>query len=360
MADQNLKCGACGQLIKTDAIPDQRIPCPTCERTLVVPIRTGSADITQIAMPVEAHKLVQDERSSSVFVAPWVISAAIHVLVLFVMGWYVFTEAIEFDSKELVIPEIRLSTNPGGVMEPGFRTADRFTIRDLGDTRKQQIPEIKEWRTKAPSKTSADLAPIGVGSGGDVKTPGSSGMTGAGRFFGLQPGGGGNIKRICYVVDCSGSMSETFDFVIAELKSSIGTLKKDQYFHVIFFSENRPIELDPKTLTRASRSNKQAAYRFLDTIVAERGTEPGPALKRAFDVNNDKGEGAQLIYFLTDGGFDPKLLGQLAAWNRRRSVAINTISFVYRSDEQLLREIAALHGGQFKFVSRHDLGLQRR
>ncbi|MCZ6654232.1 MAG: VWA domain-containing protein, partial [Planctomycetota bacterium] len=167
-------------------------------------------------------------------------------------------------------------------------------------------------------------------------------------FFGLGRGAL-HARKICYVVDRSGSMVDELDYVKEEVMRSINRLHRVQQFHVIFFSGGPPIEAPPKKFVHAIKNYKKQAFEFLSTIEAGGSTEPSKAMSRAIRL------GADLIYFLTDGEFAPTLVEQLKKWNKDQKVRIYTIAFLRRNGEDLLRQIARQNGGEFRFVSEDDL-----
>ncbi|MBI4717111.1 MAG: VWA domain-containing protein [Planctomycetes bacterium] len=202
------------------------------------------------------------------------------------------------------------------------------------------------------------LTLIGVGAGGglggeDFSQFGAGGGGiggGAGRaeFFGL----GGAVKGvsgIVYVVDRSGSMTDTFQKVREELRRSISALRRSQKFHVIFFNAGDPLENPPKKLVSAIDAQKKAFFEFLDAVMPEGSTHPERSMRRALALKPD------LIYFLSDGGVDRGLLAKLDEWNRDRAVRIFTIAYFDQSGAALLEQIAREHGGEYKFVSENDL-----
>ena len=173
------------------------------------------------------------------------------------------------------------------------------------------------------------------------------------KFYSIRAG-----RRVVYVIDRSGSMFDTFDYVQAELKRSIRRLKPTQYFHIIFFAVGEPDENTPKMMVPATGVNKKQVYKYIDGITAEGQTKPLRAIERAFAVKNKKGKHAQLIYLLTDGEFDPEALKKIKQMQvkLKTKIKINTISFVYRGGEKILKQIAAENGGTYTFVSPDDLG----
>ena len=195
------------------------------------------------------------------------------------------------------------------------------------------------------------LAPYGLGRGGSGMAPKSS-------FFGT--GGGGNVYHVCYVIDRSGSMIDTFDAVRQEMLVSISRMRPIQDFHIILFAEGSPKELEHKRLVSATDRYKEDAAKFLEPVRAEGKTDPVPALNRAFDVlasaDITKRQG-KLIYLLTDGVFpdNAKVLDAVRKRNGgdKKTVLINTYLYGNRPPEaeKVLQAIAAENGGRYKYVS---------
>ena len=168
-------------------------------------------------------------------------------------------------------------------------------------------------------------------------------------FFGAGGSSARGARRIVYVVDRSGSMLDTFEYVAEELKRSISALRRSQKFHVIFYNSGKPLEAPPGRLVSAIQAQKDRFFAFLADVMPAGGTDPIPAMGRALSNEPD------LIYFLSDGQFEATLLDKLDAWNKERRTQIFTIAYVDRTGAELLERIAREHGGEFKFVSEDDL-----
>jgi len=193
------------------------------------------------------------------------------------------------------------------------------------------------------------LSIIGIGAGGGDVTGYGQGIGGGGPdFFGLG-GSARGVQKVVYVVDRSGSMYDTFSFVRHELKRSVSALRRSQKFHVIFFNVGAPLENPPRRLVPAVTAHREQLFTFLDEIVPGGGTDPIPAMRRAFEVQPD------LIYLLTDGEFKPTLMERLEEWNRDRRVRIFTIAFLGAGGGPMLERIAREHGGEYRYVSEDDL-----
>lgn len=187
--------------------------------------------------------------------------------------------------------------------------------------------------------------------------PPGGGRGGFGDVFGSSPTIFPPVEqtsgKIVYVVDRSGSMTDSIDFVKAELRRSIMKLGDDVEFHVIFYSSGPPVEMPTRRLVHATQRNKGLAYEFIDRIVPEGETDPSKALQRAFAVR------PELIYLLTDGEFDRGIIDLVKRLNAGGRTRVFTIGFLYTQPgttaEGVLKQIARQNGGEYKFVSEQDL-----
>jgi len=165
-------------------------------------------------------------------------------------------------------------------------------------------------------------------------------------FFGLPLGGAG---KIVFIVDRSGSMTDSIDFVKYELKRCIAVLSQEQQFYVIFYSSGPPVELPSRTLVHATVHNRQLAFEFIDGVIAQGETDPSKALERAFALGPDA------ICLLTDGEFDRAIIDLVRRLNVSATVRVHTLGFLYKTGESVLRQIAQENNGVYKFVSEADL-----
>jgi len=156
-------------------------------------------------------------------------------------------------------------------------------------------------------------------------------------------------RSIVYVIDRSGSMCDSIDYVKLDLKLSIGSLPEDTTFHVMFFGSGPPLEMPPRRLVAATDENKQLAMEFIDEICCGGETDPAPALRQALALSPDA------IYMLTDGEFDCEVVDLVKQLNVGGRTAVNTIGFLYSGAAGILKTIAAENGGVYRFVSEQDL-----
>ncbi len=166
-------------------------------------------------------------------------------------------------------------------------------------------------------------------------------------------------RKICYVVDCSGSMGGVFSRVKRKLTESIDSLQPDQYFYMLFFGGDKLFEYGDGRLTRATPQAKSAAGEFIKSIQPAGATNTMEAMERAIQVRDGGNKSPSIIYFLTDGfeltsddgyRFIQKIL------NIRKSFApavkINTIGFWPQDgDRRILEKIAEQTGGEFVYIS---------
>ena len=166
-------------------------------------------------------------------------------------------------------------------------------------------------------------------------------------------------RKVCYLVDCSGSMQGIFGRVRRELAESIRNLQPDQYFSIIFFGGDRLIESGNGKLIRATPQTKASAYRFIDSVRPAGKTNALAALERAVQIRDGSGTRPAVIYFLTDG-FElttedtHRFLQKVANILTRFAPAtkINTIGFWTQGDDrEMLKTIAGQSGGEFIFIT---------
>lgn len=313
---------------------------------------------TDIAARIDPPNETLDHRgassttlSGSRVVLVWIASVLVHIVLLAIL----FNKLFPFAHREPnAVPDARVEL-------VGNVDASTFTPRDDSPTLDSPIlqdpletkftPKQFQPLSELSNFKKPELSIVGVGTGGgaDLSRFGiSAGEHVAPQFFGLGKSAKA-AERVVYVVDRSGSMLDTFAHVRKELKRSIGTLKRGQKFHVIFFNAGEPVENPPKKLVNAITAQKKAFFDFLETIFPKGSTRPEQAMRKAIQLNPD------LIYFLTDGEFDPALVDKLRQWNAQRKVQIYTIAYFDESGATLLERIAREHDGEFKFVTEHDI-----
>jgi von Willebrand factor type A domain len=312
-------------------------------------------------------------------VLPWITSLSFHLIILAVALIFlpplVIRAAREVSKEQVIVPDTSLAEDghAGGIPNPGLggdptrqaaqesdpSAADSksWALRrsqDLADTLKNNPMENPNAMGAGTSLSSlsaiasgADLAAFGPRGGGGGIAPKS-------RIFGH----GGNVSRVIYVCDGSGSLVGIKEYVLkSELKNAVANLSPIQAFNVLIFQENPGshfLGID-QNIVMATPNNKSRLFDFLDQNLTFQGTtNPIPALEEAFAEN------PQLIYLLTDGDFDDPpsqvVLAKINELNADKKVHINTILLLgskaekdtYSAFEEIMTTIASENGGVYK------------
>lgn len=244
---------------------------------------------------------------------------------------------------------IEVQGDAGGWAQNPNQTITRSLIgeMDAGESRLNIGPDLSLGRA-APGAAGGDggqLAPFGIPGGGDGLGPRVS-------FIGV----GGNAKRIVYLVDASGSMTDAVDRLKAALITSIDKLAVTQQFNVVVFRDKDVLVFNKGRLINATTDNKRRAFDWVMREYYVSGmTDPMPAIRTSFSLQ------PELIYVLTDGfdqiaSFD-ELKDEFRKQNAGSKVKINTLLIRSRNEpelERVMKEIADQHGGVFKAVERNN------
>ena len=204
-------------------------------------------------------------------------------------------------------------------------------------------PPAAELEVAGPAALPA-LGGSGADSGANALSGGGAGTS----FFGISAKG----RRFAYIVDRSGSMSQSGKMSVAkrELAQSIQSLPDYAHFYVVLFSSGI---VEPSTQNGWTQARRTMVTRFIAWLNGSRdaeptgGTQPRPAFVQIFslDVRPD------VIYFLTDGEISNFTAEEVAQMNGNgRRVVINTIAFGDPTSQDLLKRIAEQSGGVYRFV----------
>jgi len=368
------RCSRCGKRLSVNESPGTEVACPHCNQATVVPADAQPTEVpgsvaavapepaaaappaADMAPLPEGEEPKEEEQGGmdtvmgwlALYVPSWGTSVLLHVAVVilaYFMAWQTEATQPPFEYKSAVVQSEKLKMekrlkpdqkqqSTRGKFRPGPSSIVRqFTQNPFPDVASNKLEQLQV---------------IGVGGGGK-EIGGFEGLgQGRGGFFGAG-GESDESAKIVYVVDRSGSMTDSIDFVKYELKRSIGELSEIKEFHVIFYSSGPPVEMPTRRLVNATERNKQLAFEFIDGVIAQGETDPSKALERAFDCR------PELIYLLTDGEFDRAIIDQVKRLNVGGKVTVHTIGFLYKTGETVLKQIADDNHGNYKFVSELDL-----
>ena len=283
----------------------------------------------------------------------WCVSIGLHVVLLCVFAVLTFSRACEPGQyrrgPSARIESIRQLTQSAPLMpkpliskSPAVIARNRYagaTDQSLPLDRIFSLPKpiLQDW--KPPTTADSGLLPTGGEFSGSIE------------LFASED----RQRKVCYLVDCSGSMQGIFSQVRSKLKESIKALHPDQYFYIIFFGDSKLYEIGSGKMFRATPKAKSKAVEFVDKMRPTGLTNAVAALERAVRIRDGKGRSPSLAYFLTDGfelanenaaAFDlriEKLLEQFAP-----TMKINTIAFLPQTaDRKMLESIARKTGGTF-------------
>lgn len=160
-------------------------------------------------------------------------------------------------------------------------------------------------------------------------------------FFGTIAEG----RRFVFVVDMSGSM-EGAKFLRArgELLRSVKDLFEDQEFSIVFYN-HQAFPLTESELLPVTKKNMSKTITWVNRVSPIGNTNPVPALRIAMNLEPDG------IFLLTDGEYpEPHAVVQVAGNQPTPKIPIHTLSFVNRVGEPVLKEIARVTNGTYRFV----------
>lgn len=302
-------------------------------------------------------------RRGSVAFWAWIGSIALHLIVLTAFGLIKFSQP-KTPLQELAIPTAKVSrikelieASPI-IPKPKIRKPIKSAPAGRMDTSAARLAAERIFGTAKPEHQGLGDLVKPSGSQSAYTFPESMVLSNKIEFFGSFT----DRRKVCFLVDCSGSMHGVFRRVQIKLKESIGDLQPDQYFYIIFFGGGRLFETGGGKLVRAGEESKTAAYEFVDSVRPAGRTNALSALKRALQISDEAGAGTSVIYFLTDG-FEltnkdaEEFSGKVADLRKifAPTTKINTIGFWPQlNDRRMLESIAKQSGGECVVVGDDD------
>ncbi|MBK8975912.1 MAG: VWA domain-containing protein [Planctomycetes bacterium] len=231
--------------------------------------------------------------------------------------------------------------------------------------------QVGSWRAWFAAEGAAVLAgdrPLGQG------RPSQRSDTERGYYFDIPQDG----KSMVYIIDASGSMAKEIEMQVPgtstgirlttrlaackeELIRALGTLPRDTYFNVIWYSD-LPYIYDAR-MQRADEKTIAAAQEWVRKLSPAGSTNIHDALQMAFTLT---GQGAKdknyelavdMIFLLTDGSptkpdgsldSTDKILVAVREWNPLKRVTIHTIGIGGELNAPFLEQLARENGGEFR------------
>jgi hypothetical protein len=269
------------------------------------------------------------------------ISAAFHVGLILVALFIIIPPSQQpepFQPGKVGIDLPRPDMKPADTEDPS-----KVESQEQHRSRTTMVPDAeanRDWRTIGVGRPQADLnirGPVDTvprtGPGRDDRDSGPP----------LNPG---RARTVVFLIDTSGSMFDRFDYLRVHLGRIIDGLVRYQKFELIFFSDS--VEPWRRSLVGASPSNKEAAKRFIQGIVAGGQTRPEAAIRMGLAHR------PELMIILSDGEFDSKVV-LVAELNKGHATQIDTYAYEYGSVAENLKRIAGQNGGLYRNITVSDL-----
>ena len=306
---------------------------------------------------------VSKDGQSSSNASAWALGIAIgiHIVILCILAGKTLSRASAEDNAAetpaATISQIAsLGETPAISPKPKIVEAPQLA-RANSSTKSWNLPTLSQQYRVSIGDDQTDLTPLASTSGKEKPMQTSSAIRpGRIEFFGNYS----YDRKVCFVVDCSGSMKGLFGQVVRQLKQTIDGLEPDQSFYIIFFGGNTLHEYGSGKMVRASSGAKEAAIKFALSIKPSGTTDAIRAIKRAMEIKDASGNKPAVIYFLTDcfeldgaaGKNFCKKIDKL-----RQDIApktkINTIGFwTQKNDRPMLDTIANDSGGRCVIISK--------
>ena len=332
------KCQFCGKTLKAeDSL--SKVQCPHCNNII-----EKFGDLTEKDQQNNIINFIAN------YIPSWGTSAIMHLALVLIVLMASWTSSIKYPNVEYTA-DIIVKKQNNIVRNETTNSSSRTTHRKV-DNPGSFI--YNKSLNPTPDLFKNNIKPVdtlGIG-GGSMDFGGLEGW-GRGRkgnsddsWFG--DGGEKNYKNIVYVIDRSGSMTDTIMYVKHELRKSIRNMSSSQKFYIVFYSSGPSVGISSGKLVPAIDINKELAYEFIDSMIPVGRTDPSDALKKAFSMSPD------VIHLLTDGEFEKDIIPLIDNLNKYKKISINTYCFVYPPGEYMLQEIARKNNGSYKFISESD------
>lgn len=313
---------------------------------------------------------IRRKRKSRRTVPAWRVSLLVHLALLPALGFVTFSvlendsillmtssiddsevaieEPVDLQIEELELDEAELEEV---ALEPSPFELDAQSLSDLIDPAQKLGAEV------GADLGFADMLPGDVGTlmaGPGGGEPAGGGRGGRNSFFGTPAEG----KRFLFVVDNSGSMKEgRMETTFLELMNSVSSMRRDQYFFVIFYSDRAyPLFYpDPADqLVPATKENKEKLQSWLSTVELCTGGRLIEAMELAEQLR------PQVVFLLSDGAYFGNRTMPYMTEEKDWPFVIHTLGMNVRNQQDAanLLAIGRAHGGTFRMVQASPVAIQ--
>jgi hypothetical protein len=382
------RCEHCGTMLGAADLHDKsacdsswRAKCPGCGKKITIPKLLAELPTPQLGLQgagaVGARTVIAGGEaghggaSSSAVgkvasLMPWTISLFFHMGIFLVMLFFILMNQMHRQILEISAPAAAYNEDPGGAANPG--TIGPGIDPNQASGKKEFSRNVNAGSIIDSARTDKQVSIFGRGAVGGGEDPGfghGGSGGGGGRTHFLKPEIGtaaGNCHSIVYVIDRSGSMIDSFDYLKNAMADTISRLSDLVEFDIILFSDGHPsfIEMGSKSLVPATANYKEAAGEFLSEQNVKGSTLAADGIRRAFDVLGKAGDrSGKLMILLTDGAFNDSdnVLQVFKERNADKKVLVNT--YLYAPSEEkagrdIMMKIAKENGGNYKFFDTRE------
>lgn len=315
-------------------------------------------------------------RGKATSLAGWGSSLLIHaaVILLGLLAYHLLHHPVKAPPESFVVPESFGPTDPihKGVAQSHKPSAGKLNslkrvLATAENASRKNPTTVSELLNGAAGRKNASL--IGLGSAGSIGGAmwGAGPASGNAAAFGITSGQGGHgppisffgiknkASRIVLLIDHSGSMIGKLHLVKAQIRITLDQLLPFQHFAVISFAHRYKI-LGPNRLIAGTEQNRRRVKQMLHGVLADghNDDELAPFLNAFVVAFKMK---PQVIYFLTDGHFDKRLISRITQLNAHHHVQVDTFAFLDHDPlfVRHLKQIAQQTNGRFVYVSRRLL-----
>ncbi len=298
---------------------------------------------------------------------PWIASILIHLglFLLIVFTFMALKTVITKKAHPIIIPQTfnqPFSKHAGGNPNSG----QNHNLQKAHQNIKHMLSHYTNNTTSAvaalnsASNKAVNFVAVGPQGGGGAMA--SYGLPGGGGVGSGPPsrflGSGGNATRIVYIIDHSGDMTYNFQFVGRELRKSINELVPIQRFGIVLVSQ-RANWLGGSGLAHATMLIKKLFWNRFSTV-APTGTVVGRLQPYVNAFNLALEAHPQIIYFVSNGGFNPALANRIQQMDPHGATKVFTYTFLNGNSQQFLdmlqlyapalKKIARETGGQYRLI----------
>jgi len=163
-------------------------------------------------------------------------------------------------------------------------------------------------------------------------------------------------RRVAFIVDASGSLVDSFPYVLAELGGAMSDLPEDSAFTIIFFGSEGVVEVPPVGLRWADQQAKRRVRRWVapanGNISAWGRGDPVKAIQHALIYQVDE------ICLFSDNLFGQRLSAEDAQASVNRVIGlldgkvqqVNVVQLFDRDPHHVLKQIAQAFDGRYERV----------